>query len=182
VDFEVFRIVALAAPGSVEAALGKVQEELFSRHGLASAQALPPLITVAFLSAEAPTRGLLGSLNDAVRAPWSIRTAGCEWAEEYLYVRVESGGVWAALRAQTLEICGPETGRLFPVREGFFMGCGDAAPAQRDAIHPVVPAAAFSSGDLMLVSIEGPSDRRAWWRELYWEILEQRPLRGRRET
>jgi hypothetical protein len=180
-DIEGFRIVALAAPGSVEAALGKLQAELFSRYGLASAQAMPPLIPVAFLPLEAPTRGLLGSLNDSVRAPWSIRTTGCEWAGEYLYVDVESGGAWAALRARTLERCGAEPDGLFPVREGFFMGCGDAAPAQRDTIRPAIAPAAFSSSDLVLVSIERLLGQVAWWRELYWEIVEQRPLRGRRE-
>jgi hypothetical protein len=181
-DIEAFRIVALAAPGSVEAALGRLQAEIFSRYGLASAQAMPPLIPVAFLPLEASTRGLLGRLNDSVRAPWSIRTTGCEWAEEYLYVGVGSGGAWAALRARTLEACGAEPSRLFPVREGFFMGCGDATPAQRDTIRPAVPPAVFSSSDLVLMSIERPLGRGAWWREVYWETIEQRPLRGRRET
>lgn len=175
-------MVALAAPGSVEAALGKLQEGIFSRYGLASAQAMPPLIPVAFLPAEAPARGILGSLNESVRAPWSIRTTGCEWAEDFLYVGVVSGGAWAALRARAMEKSGAEPRQLFPIREGFFMGCGDAAPDQRDTIRPVVPPVAFSSGDLVLVRIESPLGRGAWWRELYWEIIEQRPLRGRRET
>jgi hypothetical protein len=175
-------MVALAAPGSVEAALGRVQAEIFSRYGLASAQALPPLIPVAFLPREAATRGLLGSLNESVRAPWSIRTTGCEWAEEYLYLGIESGGAWSALRARTLETSVAEPTGLFPIREGFFMGCGDAAPAQRDAIRPAVPPAAFSSSDLVLLSIEKPAGNGAWWQELYWEIVEQRPLRGRRDT
>jgi hypothetical protein len=26
------------------------------------------------------------------------------------------------------------------------------------------------------------SPRDEWWRELYWETLEEKPLRGRRET
>lgn len=175
-------MVALAAPGSVEAALGRVQAEIFSRYGLASAQALPPLIPVAFLPLEAPTRGLLGSLNESVRAPWSIRTTGCEWAEDYLYVGIESGGAWSALRARTLETSGAEPSGLFPIREGFFMGCGDAAPAQRDVIRPAVPPAVFSSSELVLLRIESPPGQGAWWRELYWEIVEQQPLRGRRGT
>jgi len=177
-----FRMVALAAPGSVEAALGKLQAEIFSRYGLASAQAVPPMIPVAFLPVAAPTRGLLGSLNDSVRAPWSIRTTGFEWAEEYLYLGIGSGGAWSALRARTLETCGAEPSGLFPIREGFFMGCGDATPAQRDAIRPAVPPAVFSSSELVLLRIEKPPGPGAWWRELYWEIVEQRPLRGRRGT
>jgi hypothetical protein len=175
-------MIALAAPGSVEAALGKVQAGIFSRYGLVSAQALPPLIPVAFLPSDASTRGLLGSLNESVRAPWSIHTTECEWAEEYLYVVIESGGAWAALRARTLEKCGAAPSPLFPIREGFFMGCSEATPDQRDSIRPAVAVVAFSSSDLVVVSIESPLGRGAWWRELYWEIVEQRPLRGRRET
>jgi hypothetical protein len=182
VTIESSRLIALAAPGSVEAALGRLQAEIFSRYGLASAQAVPPLIPVAFLSPEAPTRGLLGSLNESVRAPWSIRTAGCEWAEEYLYVGIESGGAWAVLRTRALERCGVEPSGLFPIREGFFMGCGDATPDQRENIRPIIAPVAFSSSDLVLVGFESPLGRGAWWRELYWEIVEQRPLRGRRET
>jgi len=182
VDIEDFRIVALAAPGSVEAAIGKLQAEIFSRWGLASAQAVPPLIPVAFLPLNAPTRGLLGSLNDSVRAPWNIRTTGCQWAEGYLYVGIASGGAWSALRARTLERCGAEPSGLFPIREGFFMGCGDATPAQRDAIRPAAPPVSFSSSDIVLLRIEMPPGQGAWWRELYWEIIEQRPLRGRRDT
>jgi hypothetical protein len=178
---ESFRIVALAAPGSVEAALGKIQAEIFSRFGLASAHALPPVIPVAFLPSNTSPRGLLGSLNESVHAPWSVRAGDSEWEAEYLYVGVGSGGAWSALRARTLETCGGEPIRLFPIREGFFMGCGDATPAQRDAIRPAVPPAAFSSGDLVLLSIETPSGHGAWWQELYWEIVEQRPLRGRRD-
>lgn len=174
-------MVALAAPGSVEAALGKLQAGILAEHGLASAQALPPLIPVAFLPTGAPTRGLLGSLNESVRAPWSMRTTGIAWVENFLYVGIDSGGTWAVLRAQTLERCGTEPGPLFPAREGFFIGCGDATHAQRELIRPAVPSVAFSSSDLALVSIESPLGQGAWWRELYWEIFEQRPLRGRRE-
>ena len=175
-------MVALAAPGSVEAALGKVQAEIVSRYGLVSAQAMPPLIPVAFLPPTAPTRRLLGSLNQSVRAPWSIRTTDCEWAEEFLYVGIVSGGAWAALRTRALETCGAEPRPLFPAREGFFMGCGEATPAERETMRVSVPPAAFSSSDLVLLSIESPRGRGAWWRELYWEIVEQRPLRGRRES
>jgi len=182
VELEGFRFIALAAPGSVEAALGKLQAEIFSRYGLASAHAMPPLIPVAFLPLEASTRGLLGSLNDCVRAPWRIRTTGCEWAAEYLYVGIGSGGAWAALRARTLETCGAEPSGLFPIREGFFMGCGEATSAQREAIRPAAPPVSFSSSDLVLLRIERPPGKGAWWRELYWEIIEQRPLRGRRDT
>jgi hypothetical protein len=174
-------MVALAAPGSVEAALGMLQAAIFSAHGLASAQALPPMIPVAFLPAEASTRGLLEVLNGSVRAPWNIRTTERAWVEDFLYLGIDSGGAWAALRARTLERCGAEPRPPFPAREGFFMGCGDATPAQRDLIRPAAPSVTFSSSDLALVRIEWPFGQGAWWRELYWEILEQRPLRGRRE-
>ena len=50
-------LVALIPPGSVEAEMGRVQAALFAEHGLASAQALPALIPVAF-TPEPPARGI----------------------------------------------------------------------------------------------------------------------------
>jgi hypothetical protein len=180
-ETEGFLMVALSAPGSVEAAVGRLQAGIFAEHGLASAQALPPLIPVAFLPSGAPPRGLLGNLNESVRAPLRIRSTELAWVEGFLYLGVDTSGAWAALRARSLELCGAASLTLFPEAEGFFMGCGDATPAQRPLIRPVVPSLAFTSCDIDMLSIDAPLGRGAWWRELYWEVVEQRPLRGRRE-
>jgi hypothetical protein len=178
---EAFLLVALSAPGSIEAELGRVQAGIFAEHGLASAQALPPLIPVAFPRTDAHLRGLLAELNRAARAPWRIQITGHAWVEGFLYLRAESGGMLTALRARALDLCGEEPRRLFPPFEGFFMGCAEASPAQRELIHPTGATLAFTSCAIAVMSIETPPGDREWWREVYWETVEQRPLRGRRE-
>jgi len=173
-----WRLVALIVPGSAEAEIAAVQARLFGEHGLASAVAVPPLVPVAFVG-EVP-RGLLGDLDAAVSAPWRMRTDGWAWVDGALYARIDAEGAWEAVRARALERCGHETDTLFPVGEGFFLGCSDASADVRAAIRPVVPVLSFSSCSVAVVRLEAP-DRGAWWRELYWEVLEERPLRGRRK-
>jgi hypothetical protein len=174
-------LAALIAPGSIEAAVGSVQSALFSVHGLASAQALPPLVPVAFLDAAAAARGLLPELNRSVAAGWRMRLAGALWVEGHLYAGVESDGAWQTLRACALEMHGPETGCLFPVVEGFYLGCGESRPEDRPGIRPAIPEASFSSCTIALVGVRTASDGSAWWRDLSWEVLEERPLRGRKD-
>ncbi len=88
-------LVALIPPGSVEAEMGRVQAALFAEHGLSSAQALPALIPVAF-TPEPPARGFLAALERSVRAGWSARAAGHAWVEGWLFLSVQTGGLWAA--------------------------------------------------------------------------------------
>jgi len=107
-DTEEHHLVALVAPGSVEAEVGRLQASLFAAHGLVSAQALPPLIPVSFIIPGAPTRGLLVELNHCISAPWRIRVTGTQWVEGSLYLGVDSAGTWAALRTRARELCGAE--------------------------------------------------------------------------
>jgi hypothetical protein len=174
-------LAALIAPGSVEAALGKVQAALFHDHGLASAQALPPWIPVAFLNDLPVSPGLLRELNASVGAGWRMHLAGAVWVDGHLYAGVESGGVWTALRARALKACGAETGCLFPVAEGFFLGCGDSLPGQRPGIRPALPEVSFSSCTIALVSVRTASQGAEWWSDVSWEVREERPFRGRKE-
>jgi hypothetical protein len=174
-------LVALIVPGSVEAELGRVQAGVFSEHGLVSAAALPPLIPIAFVPGFSTPDGLLAALNRSVRAPWRITVGHAAWMQGSLYVSVDSGGMWDTLRGQTLALCGTAPDAPFVPAEGFFLGCGDASPAEREAIHPAVPPLAFSSADAAILRLDLPSAGMAWWREVYWEFLEQKPLRGRRE-
>ncbi|MGA2974028.1 MAG: hypothetical protein ABSF77_01830 [Spirochaetia bacterium] len=174
-------LLALMAPGSVEAELGRLQAGIFAEHGLVSAQALPPLIPIAFLP-DAYPQGMLFKLDKAVRAGWRMSVTGPAWVEGFLYMGVASGGTWAGLRERALALRGAERQPLFPPAEGFFMGCGDASPEQRPLIHPAAPAISFTSGAIAILSISSPRGINEWWRELYWETVEERPLRGRREA
>jgi hypothetical protein len=173
-------LVAIVAPGSVEACIGRVQEGIFAEHGLASAAALPPLIPVAFISGDAP-RGLLSTVARSPSAPWRVRTTRADWEQGWLFLGVSTEGMWATVRASVLSLAAAEPEPLFPAGEGFFAGCGDATPAQRAVIVPPVPQISFSSATLALVAVRSPRGRNDWWREVRWEFLEARPLRGRRK-
>ena len=174
-------LAALIAPGSIEADLGNVQAALFSVHGLASAQALPPLVPLAFLDAAAAVRGLLAELNRSVISGWRMRLAGAVWADGHLYAGIESDGAWLALRSHALEMRGPETVCLFPVVEGFYLGCAESRPEDRPGIHPAIPGASFSSCTIALIGLRTVFEGSAWWRDVSWEVLDERPLRGRRK-
>jgi len=174
-------LVAVIAPGSIEAMVSRLQAGIFSEHGLASAQALPPLVPVAFLSPGARTRGLLEKLERGASAPWRMRMNGLHWAGGVLYLGIESGGLWSMLRARALDLSGAEPAGLFAVSEGFCLGCAEATDAHRARICPKPPEAAFTSADIALLLITAHGGPGAWWRSVSWEATEQRPLRGRRE-
>jgi hypothetical protein len=174
-------LAVLLAPGSVEAEIGGVQAGIFREHGLLSAQALPPLIPVVFLT-DPPPRGLLSALNGAVRAGWRMSVTGLRWAEGCLYAGIGSGGVWDGLREKALSHRGSAPRSLFPAAEGFFLGCGEATEEQRRLIRPVLPVLSFTSCQVALMRVSSPRMDGEWWRELHWEIVEERPLRGRRGT
>jgi hypothetical protein len=172
-------LCALLPPGSVEAEMGRVQDALFSDHGLASAAAFPPLVAVAFLPAYEATSGLLLEMNRSVPAGWRIRLQDSAWFQGYLFARVDSGGAWQALRTCALARGGEEPGGPFPAFEGIYLGCDETRGSERARIAPVIPARSFSSASLAVLRIEHAGSSE-WWREVHWQIIDQRPLRGRR--
>lgn len=176
-------LLAVLAPGSIEAAVGRAQEAIFREHGLVSAIALPPLVPVAFLGGgesggDALRRGFLARVERAVHAPYLFTVTGTTWKDGALFLALDSGGVWDALRAA----CSAEAGGtgLFPGFEGFFLGCLEADPGQRESIHVEMLDARFSSASLAVARISTPSSGESWWRDLDCTIEEERPLRGTR--
>lgn len=179
-------LCALLPPGSIEAEVGRVQEWLFREHGLVSAVAVPPLIPVAFLEERDPPGGLLRDLNRAANAGWRMQIRGTEWVEGHLFARCESGGTWQTLRAAagTARAAGAvaaEGAAPFPVSEGFYLGCAETSEENRPGIRPGIPAVSFSSATLAILRIEFASGPE-WWQELHWEVLDERPFRGRRDS
>jgi hypothetical protein len=184
-------LVALLAPGSVEAEVGRVQQRIFHDHGFVSSVALPPLVPVAFLAGEPPAaqdqdqdqdqervhRDLLARLNAAVSAPYRVMLAGAQWCDGWLYLRVDSGGVWGALRAAA---AANEAPGWFPASEGFFLGCREAGVEQRGLIQPLLPSGGFTSSRLAVVLLDTAEEENVWWRRVSMEILDEIPLRGRR--
>jgi len=178
---EPYLLCALIPPGSVDAEVGRLKAALFCDHGLASAQSVPPLVPVAFLDPGRVRPGLLSRLNGRVNAGWSATLRDSEWIEGHLYARVESGGVWTSLRAGALQECGLPGEGLFPAAQGFYLGCVDAPPGSRAVMCPPIPPRRFRTADLALVALQTTTPGGEWWNDLHWEIMEERPLRGRRE-
>lgn len=172
-------LAALFAPGSIESEVGRVQDAVFSRHGVASTQALPPLVPVAFLDPSLADKSLLREMNRAIAPGWRMRLVGPGWIGGHLYALVDSGGAWAALRQRAIARC-PQGENLFPPAEGFYLGCGEAPAETRALIDAPVPELSFGSATIALVRIFA-SDGPGWWRALSWEIFEERPLRGRKQ-
>ncbi len=173
-------LAVLFAPGSIESEVGIVKAAVFSRHGCASVQALPPLVPIAFLDSARLDQSLLREMNRSVAPGWRMRLIGAGWIRGHLFGRLDSGGAWAALRECALAHCGSSDESLFPVGEGFYLGCSEAPDEARALISPELPALSFGSGTIALMRIsasEGPD----WWRALSWETLEERPLRGRKQ-
>jgi hypothetical protein len=176
-------LLALLAPGSVEAEVGRLQQSIFKDHALVSSVALPPLLPVAFLADSEPRRGFLAGLNAAVSAPYCMTLAGLSWHEGWLYLRVDSGGVWETLRAAALSAGavdgGVEPPGFFAEAEGFFLGCIEADARERALIQPFLPEGRFTSAVLALMRFD-VAEGGVWWREVLMETLEEIPLRGKR--
>lgn len=170
-----FRLLALSAPGSIEAEIGALQQAVFADHGFVSAIALPPLVPVRFLPLDGPSR-LPQVPGREVPAGFVVTVAGPGWHDGHLFLGVDTSGAWPGLRRDERFRDGPA---LFPCREGFYLGCAEAGPEARDAIR--VPAAdrRFTSLDLVLVTIEVPDGDTPWWDEVRWQVDERRPLRGK---
>jgi hypothetical protein len=185
-DSESFMLLALVAPGSVEAEVGRIQAGIFQAHGFLSAMALPPLVPIAFIAPREPAdarprpRALLGDLERSAGAPWRIQARGPCWVDGWLYLGLDTGGMWAGLRAGALARCGGEQHALFPVAEGFFLGCGEAPARRREEISPAAPEMSFSSCDIALLRVQAAGGG-GWWKDVDWETVDERPLRGRRK-
>ncbi len=174
-------LIALLPPGSVEAEVGKVQQSVFSTCGTLSAIALPPLIPIGFVRPATEPAGLLASLNARASAPYRIRFGGFSRHAGFLYLAIDSGGLWNELRKGIEGALADDEG-LFPGFEGFFLGC--AKPDQELAVvdAPEFFDSSFSSCRLALLILQSRRSRESWWREVSWEIVTEIPLRGRRRS
>jgi hypothetical protein len=184
-------LLAVIPPGSVEAEVAGLQNAIFSTHGCLSSIALPPLIPVAFISEDSPP-GIVTSIcraaceaRRAARPAFRFRSAGLAWVDGWLFLRLDSGGAWDALHgeaeapsrlAAAHEPAVPARG-LFPVREGFLLGCGELDEERRAGLALDAPPLSFSSCFLARVSLRVSADDGRWWREVYLEIQEKKPLR-----
>ncbi len=172
-----YLLIALLAPGSVEAEVGKAQNAVFSSYGLVSAVSLPPFIPIGFVP-DGEGREFFGKMGKPGRSPYNFKIAGFAWEGGGLFLSVDSGGIWKGLQREVTEALGGQAElapRLFAPAEGFCFGCWEAAEEQRAGIRVEVPSLRFSSCALALVSIMVGA--WPWWRDVRMEIIGKRPLR-----
>jgi hypothetical protein len=169
------RLLALLAPGSIEAEIGALQQAVFSEHGCVSAIALPPLVPVRFLPVDALPR-LPEVPGRGVPAGFVVRVTGPAWSAGHLFLGLDTGGAWSGLRADSRWSDGPP---LFPCFEGFYLGCPESGPGISDARHLTPTDRRFSPVDIALMSISVPDEGMEWWNEVQWQIEDRRPLRGK---
>jgi hypothetical protein len=164
-------LLAVIPPGSIEREVSALQNAMFADRGCISAVALSPLIPVAFVA----DGRMLSAARLGTRADRGVtfRTVGWTREKGWLYLDVESGGAWETLRDS---VSGESRqAALFPVRQGFFMGCGEEGGGGVEA-GLKIPALSFSSCSLVLLKLHAASDG-GWWREVSTEVLEKVPLR-----
>ena len=172
------RLLALLAPGSIEAEIGALQQAVFADHGCVSAIALPPLVPVRFLPADAPPR-LPQVPGRDVTAGFVVRVTGPAWCEGHLFLGLDTGGAWSALRADRRWSDGPQ---LIPCFEGFYLGCPEPQLAGGGGLRLASGDRRFSSVDVALVTVSVPDEGAAWWSEVHWQVDDRRPLRGKRSA
>jgi hypothetical protein len=190
VDLNEHVLLAVIPPGSIEREVSALQNALFSARGCLSAAALPPLVPVAFLKDGASLRlaDFSGAAADGgMRHGLPLRTTGWARKDGWLFLSLEPNGAWEA-RVRAIEEAlapailhdapaGEQAAGPFPLHQGFFMGCSPAEGGGGAESVLQAPLLSFSSCSLALIRLRVSAGEGGWWREVYTEIVEKKPLR-----
>lgn len=173
-------LLAVLPPANVERLVGDIREELFRRHGLASALALPALLPLGFLPAGPLPAGVqMRQIRSAFPAAFPMEAGGLRVERDLLVLEVKTGGRLGRLR-EALQRLLPLTDGFLPPLEGFFLAArehlADPGAALAGLPPPAIPR--FSVFDLAFLEIRIGEPGPAWWRQLYWEEIGRIP--GRR--
>lgn len=175
-------LAALTPPGSIGAEIARMQDALFAAFGCASCLALPPLVPLGFLDS-VPSGRVWDGAGRRLPARLRLRPTEAVWRAGHLWMALDTEGAWAALRGELS--AGPAgDGPDLPAFEGFWLGgceiSGDPEGSRR-AAGMAAPGPAITSCSLAVLSVHC-APGAAWWREVYWEVVREKPLRGGRET
>ena len=176
-------LLAISPPDHIEQPLDRLRERLFRRHALVSALALPPLLPLGFLEEEA-VPGLRGVL-EGLRAAFPLEAGGIREEEGALFLAVDSGGSWAALR-EAIGRARPLRPGFLPLREGFFLACLEPGAPPEDLLGapsaggppwpPAPPLGRFSPRGFSLLEIHSEPPL-PWWRDVRWSEILSLPFR-----
>jgi hypothetical protein len=203
-----YALLALKGPSNIEKEVLELQRSLYRQGGLVSALALPVMIPLCFVApcvVPAKRSELRDSLRRAVgkEAPYLTSRSVAE-SDGFLFWDLDPRRELQRLRRSCQKVFAPTIARqgdrqeaqqpdLFPVARGFFL-CSlqgrsrDTVPSLEApepllfpakaviflCVHPLVvePTATKQSAS--------STDGRPWWKSLFWEKLEEIPLRKTR--
>jgi hypothetical protein len=205
-----FALVALRGPSNIEKKVRELQGTLYRESGLASAQALPAIIPLCFLARNgipATSAELREDLRRAVgrEAPYLTSGAVAE-CDGFLYwelaprkelqrLRRNCEKVFASPGTRAVDREAARQPEVFPVGRGFFL-CSLQGRSRNKVPFlevletlrfPVKAAFVLHVHTLGLESGTGQKDAsarddRPLWKSLFWEKLEEIPLRKTRTT
>jgi hypothetical protein len=199
-----YALLALKGPSNIEKNVRELQSTLYRHAGLTSSLALPVMIPLCFVAPNLiPTKR--AELRDRLRravgkvAP-NLRSRTVSESDGFLFwdlsPRRELQRLWSSCQevfapafddqADQQEFRHPD---LFPVARGFFLCSLEGQPLDRAFSLPVPESLLFPAKATMLLrfhpldsdsgttqAADDPEDR-PWWKSLFWEKLEEIPLR-----
>jgi hypothetical protein len=173
-------LAALTPPGSIGAEVSLLQDGLYAGFGSASSLALPPLVPLGFLE-DAPSGRAWDGAGRGLGGRLRISPRQAAWWAGHLWLALDTGGIWSALKSGLAAADPGPDGPDLPAFEGFWLGCSEIAgdpDAAGRALRKAVPGPAFTSCSLAVLAVECASGGN-WWREVYWEVVREKPLRGK---
>jgi hypothetical protein len=202
-----YALVALAAPSNIEKKVRELQSSLYHQSSLASALSLPVMIPLCFV-APAVVPAKRDKLRDGLRraigkeAPYLSSKSIAE-TSGFLFWELAPRPELQRRQRSCERVFGPENAQqaeqqeaerpdLFPLSRGFFL-CSlqgrplAALPSLTVPESFIFPAKAAFLLHIHTLAVETGSakdtsctENRPWWGSLFWEKLEEIPLRKSR--
>jgi hypothetical protein len=187
-----YALLTLRGPTNIEKKVRELQSSLYRQGGLISARALPVLIPLCFVRPDAiPAEQ--AALRDILRravgrdAPY-LNTGPVAESDGFLFWELSPRSELQRLRSSCEEVFAPaahqpptEQPDLFPVARGFFLCALEGQPPDRRPPLPVPESQRFPAKAAFLLLVRplevDVGERLQWWKSLYWEKLDEIPLR-----
>jgi len=203
-----YALLALKGPTNIENKVRELQRTLYRQGGLVSALSLPVMIPLCF-AAPGAVPAKPGELRDSLRrsvgreAPYLTSSSVAE-SDGFLFWDLAPRQELQRLQRSCQKVFAPEAAQqgaqqpdLFPVARGFFLcslqGRSPATMPSLTVPEPLLfPAKAAILLHLRPLGVEpgttepdqdaSATEDRQWWNSLFWEKLDEIPLRKLRSA
>ncbi len=175
----------LNAPSNIARIVIQIRQELFSRHGLASSQALPVIMPISWHPASVSETDFRAAVGDHLRAfPICASEYRLQGEALFLMAARESAGepIWPALKRRLEALPAISGTPPFPAAFGFFLADRErrVVPSALAEMLGRPPAFRFNAFTCSLLTLTAPDPPRLWWQEAYWELSLEIRARKRR--